>query len=50
MFLVNDYQKLEKINETKNNQINVENKFNKLVENMINEIIFDQKKLTMFLR
>ena len=34
----------EKINETKNNQINVENKFNKLVDNMINEIIFDSKK------
>lgn len=34
----------DKINETKNNQINVENKFNKLVDNMINEIIFDSKK------
>jgi len=34
----------EKINETRNNQINVENKFNKLVDNMINEIIFDSKK------
>ena len=33
-----------KINETKNNQIDVENKFNKLVDNMINEIIFDSKK------
>ena len=33
-----------KIDETKNNQINVENKFNKLVNNMINEIIFDSKK------
>lgn len=34
----------DKINETKNNQINIENKFNKLVDNMINEIIFDSKK------
>ena len=33
-----------KINESQNDQINIQNKFNKLVDNMINEIIFDSKK------